>query len=289
MAEITAQAVNEFRKRTGLGLMECKTLLKEADGDLKKAETLAKERGLKNAEKRAGRVAKAGRLEVAIAPDGKSGALLELNCETDFVARNDEFRQTARDLAEQVLASGEANLQDQKSPKHGGKTVREVLVDLNARTGENVSVARAVRFATPAAGRVDFYVHHDAKQGALVQIDTADDATAASEPVKQLLKDLAMQVVAAKPVAVKREDIPAETTAEQKRIFLTQVPEDKPDNIRDKIATGKLEAWYGDVTLVDQPLVKDPSKKVRDAVSAAGKGVSVARMALFIVGETAEG
>src|SRR6478672_1141628 len=111
MAEITAQSVNEFRKRTGLGLMECKTLLKEADGDLKKAETLAKERGLKNAEKRAGRIAKAGRLEVAIAPDGKSGALLELNCETDFVARNDEFRQTARDLAEQVLANGEANLQ----------------------------------------------------------------------------------------------------------------------------------------------------------------------------------
>jgi elongation factor Ts len=289
MAEITAQAVNEFRKRTGLGLMECKALLKEADGDLKKAETLAKERGLKNAEKRAGRLAKAGRLEVAIAPDGKSGAIVELNCETDFVARNDEFRQTAKELAEQVLGSGETGLQDQKSAKHPEKTVREVLVDLNARTGENVSIARAVRFHTTGSGRVDFYVHHDAKQGALVQVDAPDDASAGSEPVRQLVKDLAMQVVAAKPVAVRREEIPAEATAEQKRIFMTQVPEDKPENIRDKIATGKLEAWYGDVSLVDQPLVKDPSKKVRDAVSAAGKGVSVARMALFIVGESAEG
>jgi elongation factor Ts len=289
MAEITAQAVNEFRKRTGLGLMECKTLLKEADGDLKKAETLAKERGLKNAEKRAGRAAKAGRLEVALSPDAKSGALVELNCETDFVARNDEFRQTARELAEQVLANGDSGLLDQKSHKTPEKTVREVLIDLNARTGENVSLARGVRFQVAGSGRVDSYIHHDGKQGALIQVNTADDATADSEGVRQLLKDLAMQAVAAKPVAVHREEIPAETTAEQKRIFLTQVPEDKPENIRDKIATGKLEAWYGDVSLVDQPLVKDPSKKVRDAVSASGKGVSVARMALFIVGEGAEG
>ncbi len=192
MAEITAQAVNEFRKTTGLGLMECKALLKEADGDLKKAMTLAQERGKANAAKRAGRAARAGRIEVYIHHDGKSGALVEVNCETDFVARNDEFRQFAKDLALHVVAAnplcvrredmdpavveeqrriflkqaedkpepirakiaegkinswyGESVLLDQMFVKDSAKTVREVMTEVNARCGENISVARFARF-----------------------------------------------------------------------------------------------------------------------------------------------
>lgn len=198
MAEITAQAVNEFRKMTGLGLMECKTLLKEADGDLKKAETLAKERGLKNAEKRAGRAATAGRVEVYIHHDAKSGALVEVNCETDFVARNDEFR--------------------------------------------------------------------------------------------QLAKDLALHVVAARPQYVRREDVPADVVAEQKRIFITQAG-DKPENMREKIAEGKLNAWYGEIVLLDQKFIKDDTKSVRDVImgvnARTGENISVARFARFVIGESA--
>jgi len=200
MAEITAQAVNEFRKMTGLGLMECKTLLKEADGDLKKAETLAKERGLKNAEKRAGRAATAGRVEVYIHHDAKSGALVEVNCETDFVARNDEFR--------------------------------------------------------------------------------------------QLAKDLALHVVASRPQYVRREDVPADVVAEQKRIFVAQAG-DKPENIREKIAEGKLNAWYGEIVLLDQKFIKDDTKSVRDVImgvnARTGENISVARFARFVIGETAAG
>src|SRR3954451_18596101 len=196
MAEITAQAVNGFRKATGLGLMECKALLKEADGDVKKAMSLAKEKHGKNAENRAGRVTKAGRVEVYIHHDGKSGALIEVNCETDFVARNDEFR--------------------------------------------------------------------------------------------QLAKDLALQVVAARPLCVRREEMPAETVAEQKRIFLAQVA-DKPEPIREKIAEGKINAWYGESVLLDQVFVKDPTRTVRDVISAVnartGENITVARFARFIVGE----
>ncbi|MBV8555263.1 MAG: hypothetical protein JO116_06845, partial [Planctomycetaceae bacterium] len=173
MAEITAQAVNEFRKNTGLGLMECKTLLKEAAGDMKKALTLAKERHGKNAENRAGRATKAGRIEVYIHHDGKSGGMIEVNCETDFVARNEEFR--------------------------------------------------------------------------------------------QLAKDLALQVVAARPVCVRREEVPAELVAEQKQIFLAQVA-DKPGAMREKIAEGKLNAWYGENVLLEQRFVKDETKTVRDLV-----------------------
>ena len=196
MAEITAQAVNEFRKKTGLGLMECKKLLQEADGDLKKAETLAKERGMKQAELRAGRAAKAGRIEVYIHHDAKSGVLIELNCETDFVARNDEF--------------------------------------------------------------------------------------------KQLAKDLALHIMATNPAYVKREDVPEETVAEQKRIFMSQVA-DKPANIQEKIAQGKLDAWFGESVLMDQKFVKDETKTVRDVIlavnSRTGENISVARFARFVVGE----
>ena len=192
MAEITAQAVNEFRKKTGLGLMECKKLLQEADGDIKKAQTLAKERGLKQAELRAGRAAKAGRIEVYIHHDARSGVLVELNCETDFVARNEEFKQLAKDLALHIMAAnpayvkredvpeeavaeqkrifmsqvadkpvniqekiaqgkidawfGESVLLDQKFVKDETKSVRDVILAVNSRTGENISVARFARF-----------------------------------------------------------------------------------------------------------------------------------------------
>ncbi len=196
MAEISASVVNEFRKKTGLALMECKKLLIEADGDLKKAETLAKERGLKNAELRAGRVAKAGRVEVYIHHDAKSGVLIELNCETDFVARNDEF--------------------------------------------------------------------------------------------KQLAKDLAVHVMAANPLYVRREDVPADVVQEQKRIFMSQVA-DKPANIQEKIADGKLNAWYAEIALLDQNYVKDDARSVKEVILAVnartGENISVARFARFIVGE----
>jgi len=196
MAEITAGAVNEFRKKTGLGLMECKSLLKEANGDVAKAETLAKERGLKQAELRAGRAAKAGRVEVYIHHDAKSGVLIELNCETDFVARNDEF--------------------------------------------------------------------------------------------KQLAKDLALHIMAVNPRYIRREDVPAETAEEQKRIYMSQVSE-KPANMQEKIAEGKLNAWYGEIVLLDQKFVKDETKSVRDVIIAVnartGENISVARFARFVLGE----
>jgi elongation factor Ts len=275
MAEITAQSVNDFRKRTGLGLMECKALLKEADGDLKRAETLAKERGLKNAEKRAGRVANAGRVEVVLEHDGSAGALIELNCETDFVARNDAFRQAATELAQQVLQKGAEGVPEQESIQSPGKKVKDVLTDLNARTGENVTFARAAVFGGPGK-RVDSYIHHDGKSGAIVEVEGPADAA--------LVKDLALHVVASKPIAVRREEVPAAVAEEQRRIFEVQVA-DKPEAVRAKIAEGKLGAWYGDSVLLEQLFVKDPSKKVKDILPS---GVSVTRMARFVVGESVE-
>jgi elongation factor Ts len=288
MPEITAQAVNEFRKRTGLGLMECKALLTEAEGDPKKAETLAKERGLKNAEKRMGRDAKAGRVEVALSADGRSGAIVEINCETDFVARNEEFRALAKDIAEHVLATGKsASIEVLKAVpffKNPAKQVGDMLVEVNARTGENVAVARVDRIELKGPGKVDAYVHHDAKSGALVGVSASDDAEAKSEAVAILVKDLALQVVAAKPLAIHSKELPAEAVEEQKRIFITQAS-DKPEAMREKIATGKLSAWFREVALIDQIYVKDAALTVKDIVQKAGKGISLDRFVRYVVGE----
>jgi elongation factor Ts len=282
MAEITATLVNELRKVTGLGLMECKKLLQEAEGVLEKAVTLAKERGLKAAEKRAGRAGKAGRIETAIAADGKSGSMIEICCETDFVARNDDFRQMAKELAQQALdqklTTAEALLAS--TLKSAGKPVKDALLELSARTGENVSLTRAATFT--GAGQVDAYIHHDNTKGALIAVSQPTGAG--------LVRDLAMQAVAARPVAIQREDVPEAVVAEQKRIFLVQMANDpamaqKPEQVREKIATGKLDAWFKESTLLEQEFVKDPTKKVREVVAAAGKDLKVLQMACFIVGE----
>lgn len=283
MAEITAQAVNELRKRTGLGLMECKALLQEAGGDPSKAATLAQEKGKIKAAGRSGRSTNAGRVEVAFAPDHSAGAIIELNCETDFVARNDEFRQAAKDLAEQVLAKGAGDLLEQPLLKQPDKKIKDLLTELNARTGENIALARAERFE--GQGRVESYVHHDAKSGALVEVA---GASAEGDALAAAARDVALHVVAMKPVAVGREAVSAEVVEEQKRIFATQVANqmaDKPENVRDKIATGKLEAWFKENTLLDQEFVKDPSKKVRDVLTGLGKDVTVTRFARYVVGE----
>ncbi len=290
MAAITAQTVNQLRQRTGLGLMECKELLKEADGDLAQAETLAKEKGKVKATGRAGRATNAGRVEAAFSPDARTGALIELNCETDFVARNDAFRQTAKELVQHVLESEpQGDLKQQKFQANPSKTIQEVLLELNTKTGENVDLARAARLTVDGPGKVDAYVHHDFKSGAIVAVSCPDDATAQSEAVAQLVKDLALQVVAAKPVCVRREEMPAAAVAEQKRIFMSQAG-DKPENIREKIAEGKLNSWYSEAVLLDQLFVKDPAKKVSDIVAEAGKDITVKQFARFVVGETeAEG
>ncbi len=290
MAEITAGAVNEFRKRTGLGLMECKALLKEADGDLKKAEILAKERGLKNADKRAGRAAKAGRVEVALAPDFRSGGFIDLNCETDFVARNEDFRGVAKALANLALTH-DGDLKGVTFSDIG--TVADALVALNARTGENVVLARSAHLALSGPGRVDSYIHHDGKQGAVIAVSSSTEAAAESDALKQLVKDLTMHIVAAvpAPVCVRRDEVPASLVEEQKKIFLAQAA-DKPEQIREKIATGKLNSWYGEVTLLDQPFVKDPAKTIRDIVAEASKTAGgtfiVEKFARYVVGENVE-
>jgi elongation factor Ts len=299
MAEITAKVVNEFRQITGLGLMECKKLLQEAEGDLKKATQLAKERGLKNAEKRSGRSAKAGRIEVGFNEDNTAGAIVELNCETDFVARNDAFRAMTGDLIKHVLSTAEAGVEllAQKFVLNPAVSIKDALVDLNARTGENIGLARTEKFAVAGHGRVDSYVHHDSKSGAMVELGCGSAEQAGREEVKQLAKDLALQVVATNPLAVDRDGI-SPALAEEQKALITKLMENNPDNakkppqIQEKIAEGMLNKWYAENNLLDQPFAKDPaagtvSDVVRKVSSATGGPIKVNRIVRYVLGETA--
>lgn len=300
MAEITAKVVNEFRQITGLGLMECKKLLQEAEGDLKKATVLAKERGLKNAEKRSGRAAKAGRIEVGFNDDNTAGAIVELNCETDFVARNDAFRAMASDLIKHILSTSEAaaELLAQKYVLNPAQTVKEALMELNARTGENVALPRTDKFALEGPGRVDSYVHHDNKSGAIVALTCGSKEQASTEEVKQLAKDLALQVVASNPLAIDRDGVPANLVEEQRQIIAKIMENDpanakKPEQIQVKIAEGMLNKWFSENNLVDQPFAKDPAQGtvadvIRKVASATGgTPIKVNRITRYVLGETA--
>jgi elongation factor Ts len=188
----------------------------------------------------------------------------------------------AKTLAEHVLNSNLDTLEavlDSKLPKTA-KSVKDSLTDLNARTGENVSLSRVARFHD--GGQIDAYVHHDGSKGALVQLSGTADPS--------LIRDVAMHIVAAKPVAVKRDDVAPDVVAEQKRIFMVQMANDeamaaKPEQVREKIAAGKLEAWFKESTLLDQEFVKDPAKRVREYVAAANPALTVSKFARFVVGE----
>lgn len=299
MAEITAKIVNEFRQITGLGLMECKKLLQEAEGDLKKATLLARERGLKNAEKRSERAAKAGRVEVGFNEDNTSGSIVELNCETDFVARNDAFRSMAGDLVKHLLSTSDAGLEllAQKFILNPAVTIKEALMELNARTGENVALARSASFKLDGPGRIESYVHHDSKSGAMVELSCGSAEQAARDEVKQLAKDLALQVVATNPLAVGRDEISPALIEEQKQIIAKQM-ENNPDNakkppqVQEKIAEGMLNKWFAENNLLDQAFAKDPSRgSVADVIrktssETGGQPIKVNRIVRYVLGES---
>jgi len=246
MATITAQMVKALRERTGLGMMDCKKALTDADGDLERAAEELQKSSAAKAQKKAGRTAADGLLGVKVAPDGKRGAMVEVNIETDFAARNEKFVA----FVERVL--------DAVYTKNDGDVARVIVGDLaDAREklvqeiGENVTVRRA---AVLAGTRVASYLHADRKKGALVALDGGDDA---------LGKDVAMQVVAINPLVVESSQVSAEVVAEKRAVFTIEANESgKPADIVAKMIEGKVRKFLAEVSLVEQPFVKDPNVKV---------------------------
>ena len=275
MAEITASMVKELRERTDAPMMDCKKALNEAGGDMAKAEEILRVRFGAKAAKSAGRVAAEGIVGIHITPDGKTGAIIEVNCETDFVAKNDDFKVLVTNLAEMVVTQNPADVAALSAMKIGDKTVEEVRTELVGRIGENMSIRRFVRVA--AQGRLASYVHGGAKIGVLVDV-TGDEA---------LAKDIAMHIAASKPKALDASGVPQDLLEAERRVAAQKAAESgKPANIVEKMVEGAVQKYLKEVTLLSQPFVKDDKLTVDQLLKS--QGAQVHGFTLYVVGEGIE-
>ena len=276
---ITASQVKDLREKTGAGMMDCKKVLTETDGDMEKAIELLRERGIAKAAKKSDRVAAEVLVTAYVTEDGKVGAVAEINAETDFVAKNDEFRTFAADVAKQVALKNPKDVEEllsQKFIEDESKTVSEVLTNKIATIGENMSIRRFERFET--TGLVEKYIHGDGKIGVLVEIENGDS---------ELAKDVCMQIAAAKPEYLDREAVPAERLDKEMEILKAQaMNEGKPEAIAEKIVQGRVGKFYSEICLVEQEFVKNPDIKVKDLL--ASKNAKIVRFARFEKGEGIE-
>jgi elongation factor Ts len=276
MAEITASMVKELREKTDAPMMECKKALTEAGGDLAKAEEILRVKLGNKATKAAARVTAEGVVGIHLSADGKLGAMVEVNCETDFVAKNDDFLAFARSLAELVAIGNPADVAALSAAPLAGQTVEQVRTALVGKIGENMSVRRFARI--DAKGRLASYVHGGSKIGVLIDLVGGDDA---------LAKDLAMHVAASKPKALSRDGVPAEDVARERSIAQQKAAESgKPAEIVEKMVEGSVQKYLKEVTLLGQPFVKDDKVTVEQLLKQ--RGASVASFALFVVGEGIE-
>jgi elongation factor Ts len=274
MAEISAGLVKELREMTGLGMMECKKALAETGGDLGKAEELLRIRSGAKASRAAGRIAAEGVIGAFLSSDASLGALVELNCETDFVARNEDFLGFARDLAALVAESAPENVEALASLPLGGASVEDRRRSLVQKIGENVSIRRFRRMQT--AAKLALYLH-GTKIGVLVEFDGPDEVG----------KDLAMHVAFAKPRYLSRTDVPANVVAREREILAARAKESgKPAEIVAKMVEGGVSKFIGEVTLLGQPFVKDDKQSVEKVLAA--RKAKVLDYQFFVVGEGIE-
>jgi len=276
MAEITASMVRELRDKTDAPMMECKKALVEADGNPAKAEELLRIRLGNKASKAATRTAAEGVVAVHVAPDAKTGAIVEINCETDFVAKNEEFLKFAAGLAESVEKKNPADAAALAALPLGPSTFEEARKALVGRIGENISIRRFARIE--AKGRLSHYVHGGAKIGVLVDISGGDD---------QFARDLAMHISWARPIALSKDEVPADLIKKERDIAVaTAANSGKPANIAEKMIEGGVQKFLKQVTLLGQGFVRDEKQSVEAVLKA--KGASVSRFVLYIVGEGIE-
>jgi elongation factor Ts len=276
MAEITASMVKDLREKTDAPMMECKKALTEAGGDMAKAEEILRVKLGNKASKAASRVTAEGIVGVYISADGKLGSLIEVNCETDFVAKNDDFLALAKKLAELVAVKNPADVAALSALDLNGATVEATRTALVGKIGENLSIRRFTRIA--AAGKVVSYVHGGSKIGVLVDLVGGDDAFG---------RDVAMHIAANKPKSLDSTGVSADLIETERRIAIEKAREaGKPEAMLEKIAEGTVQKFLKEVTLLGQPFVKDDKQTVEQVLK--GKGAKVASFALYIVGEGIE-
>ena len=287
MAEISASDVKALRDSTGAGMMDCKKALKEADGDVEKAVELLRASGLSKAGKRAGRETSEGAVVFSI--DGGEASLIELGCETDFVAKTPDFQNMAQGVADAVAAVRATDIAAALAAPMGGSTVDDVVKAAVAKMGENIQLKRVA--SVSVAGVTGGYVHGGGKLGVLVALETGVSADVAQD----VAREIAMHVAAhdPTPIAVDRGDMPADVVAKERAFLTAQAKESgKPDNVIEKMVDGRINKFFSENCLLAQGFVKDPDKSIRDVLAAAGKAaggeIKVASFTRFKLGEAAE-
>ena len=293
MAAVTAAMVKELRERTNAGMMDCKKALLAADGDMDKAIDWLREKGLAQAAKKASRVAAEGVVAQYVTPCGCTGVIVEVNCETDFVAKTDNFAAFANNVAKHIAKANPADvdeLMNQKFVDDETKTISDLVSEATVAIGEKISVRRFARFQTE--GVVATYIHMGGKVGVLVEVATSEEGKN-NEDVKQFAHDLCPQIAAAKPEAVRREEVDSEKLEKEREIQRAKALEaGKPEKIVDRIVDGQIEKYYKEVCLLDQQFVKDPDKSIKGLMAevskAAGAPLDVVRFVRFERGEGIE-
>jgi elongation factor Ts len=291
--EISASLVKELRDETGAAMMDCKKALVEASGDKEKARELLRARGVAVASKKSARATSEGLVVAALAADSKSGAIAEVNCETDFVARNEEFGKLASDIVNVALQGKASDVDKLLEQKLGGHTVKEEITTKVAKTGENMGVRRVTFFQLDGPGVVGNYVHAlGGKMGCLLELKATKEPSN-KEEATAVARELAMHITSAKPQYLVRTEIPANVVENERRIEMERDDlKGKPENIRAKIVEGRVDKLMAERCLMDQPFIKDPSKTVKQLLEEKGKALGTeftpTRFALFILGEEVE-
>jgi len=289
MANITAAQVKALREKTGAGMMDCKKALVEANGDEEKAIEILRKKGLSKAAKKADRNAAEGRVEIYITPDFKKGSIVEVNCETDFVAKTDEFIEFVSETVKTINVNDIEDVDSLMKAQFGEGTFEEELKVKIAKIGENIVVRRMATIKAPENGIVNGYIHAGGRVGVLVA--AACDSEKTCEAIKNTLKDIAMHVAAMKPAYLNPESVPADVIEKEKEIAKAQLlKEGKPENVIDKIIPGKIKKYYQDVCLTDQEYVKAEKKEsvaeaLEKAAKAAGGSAKLVDFIRFEVGE----
>jgi elongation factor Ts len=289
MADINPALVKTLREKTNAGMMDCKRALTEAGGDLDKAEALLRTKGIASAGKKASRHAKEGSVVSFIQPFGKIGVLVEINCETDFVAKNDIFTKFLKEITEEIAASKSDSVADLlESAQSNGILFKDAIATTIASLGENIVVRRFERYSVAGEGIVASYIHLQGKVGVLVEISCGSEATAKNEGFRDFVKDITLQIAAAHPIVISRDQVDATLVASEREIYKAQMA-GKPENIVEKIVDGKMDKFYSGTCLLEQACIKNPDLTVKELLAAKEKELSdkitVNRFVRYALGE----
>ena len=276
------ELITKLREMTGAGIKDCNNALKEANNDIETAVKILREKGIASAVKRADRAAKQGVVVAKLSEDKKQGVLVELDCETDFVARTDKFKELANSLASFVMKTeSQDNILEQKFD--GIQTVQDVIKEAIGTIGENIVLKRTAKFTT--TGEIASYIHMNNSLGVLVNFEAPEDVIG-SEAFKNLEKEIAMQIAAVSPLYITREQVPQEKLEEEKAIYVKQLQEEgKPANIIDKIVIGKLNKFYSQICLIEQPYMREEKETIKKVIEKVSKDIVVKNFARFKIGE----